>query len=234
VLAQVIDEALKHAPSLAQTVTLGAGPTPATQRHHRSERLPSSSPALAAHKPSRSTTTTWTRRGGRLHGRWREDVPPSLSRAPRRSSGGQTFQTILRVYKAATIFVGALNADGTGYLGPATVTISSTRGTQSFPYTFTGAPFWDQPATDARRRADRSERPVHRPRPRCERCVLDPRRRNSFRTPIPPISRRRSPSGSVRRLRCRRSPFASSNAAGNARRRRHCPPSAAGPARTSC
>jgi hypothetical protein len=62
----------------------------------------------------------------------REDTPPATS-ARTALVGGQTFQTILRVYKPATIYVGALNADGTPYTGAATVTISSTRGTQSFP-----------------------------------------------------------------------------------------------------
>jgi hypothetical protein len=136
VLAQVIDAGL-NTPVPGATVTLGAGPTPSRSDitdASGSVVFPALLPTTVAlnHYDLTVTATGYTT--------LREDVPPSLS-ARSAIVGGQTFQTILRVYKAATIYVGTLNADGTGYLGPATVTISSTRGTQSFPYTFSGAPF---------------------------------------------------------------------------------------------
>jgi hypothetical protein len=72
----------------------------------------------------------------------REDTPPG-SAARTTIVGGQTFQTIIRVYKPSAITVMPRNADGTAYVGQATATISSSRGTQSFSFTggtFTLAP----------------------------------------------------------------------------------------------
>jgi hypothetical protein len=63
----------------------------------------------------------------------REDTPPSTA-ARTTIVGGQTFQTIIRVYKPSSISVVPRYADGTAYTGQATVTISSSRGTQSFPF----------------------------------------------------------------------------------------------------
>ncbi len=65
----------------------------------------------------------------------KDDTPPSTA-AHTSIVGGQTFTTILRVYKAATIFVVPKNPDGSTYTGTATATILSSRGGQSF--TFSG------------------------------------------------------------------------------------------------
>jgi prepilin-type N-terminal cleavage/methylation domain-containing protein len=65
----------------------------------------------------------------------REDKPPSNT-AQSSIVGGQTFQTVLRLYKPSTITVLAQNADATPYTGTATATVDSSRGSQSF--TFTG------------------------------------------------------------------------------------------------
>jgi len=65
----------------------------------------------------------------------KDDTPPSTA-AHTSIAGGQTFTTILRLYKAATIYVVPKNPDGSTYTGTATATIRSTRGVQSF--TFSG------------------------------------------------------------------------------------------------
>jgi hypothetical protein len=48
---------------------------------------------------------------------------------------GQTFNTVIRMYKAATIYVVAKNPDGSLYTGAASATIGSSRGTQTFSFT---------------------------------------------------------------------------------------------------
>jgi len=139
VLAQVIDEAL-NTPIPGATVTLSAGPTPARSDitdASGSVTFPALLPttvALNHYALTVAGTTGYTT--------LREDTPPATS-ARSALVGGQTFQTILRVYKPATIYVGTLNTDGTPYTGAATVTISSTRGAESFPFSggaFTLAP----------------------------------------------------------------------------------------------
>jgi hypothetical protein len=128
VLAQVIDAAL-NTPVPGASVTLSAGPTPA--RSDSSDASGSVTfPALLPTTLALNHYDLTVAAGG--YTTLREDTPPSLS-ARSAIAGGQTFQTILRVYKAATIYVGALNADNTPYTGAGTVTISSPRGTQSFP-----------------------------------------------------------------------------------------------------
>jgi type II secretory pathway pseudopilin PulG len=139
VLAQVIDEAL-NTPVPGATVTLNAGPTPARSDvtdASGSVTFPALLPttvALNHYDLTVAGTTGYTT--------LREDTPPATS-ARSALVGGQTFQTILRVYKPATIYVGTLNTDGTPYTGAATVTISSTRGAESFSFSggaFTLAP----------------------------------------------------------------------------------------------
>jgi hypothetical protein len=65
----------------------------------------------------------------------RDDLPPATA-SRTAIVAGQTFQTVLRMYKPSTIYVVAKNPDGSLYAGTATATVGSTRGTQS--YTFTG------------------------------------------------------------------------------------------------
>lgn len=128
-LAQVIDSAL-NTPVPGATVTLSGGPTPARNDvtdASGSVVFPALLPTTVAlnHYDLTVTANGYTT--------LREDTPPSTS-ARSAIVGGQTFQTILRVYRAATIYVGVLNPDGTPYTGAATATIGSTRGTQSFPF----------------------------------------------------------------------------------------------------
>jgi len=138
VLAQVIDAAL-NTPLPGASVTLSAGPTPA-----RTDTTDASgSVVFPALLPTNATLTHYdvtTAMPG--YTTLREDTPPG-SAAETSLVGGQTFQTIVRMYKPVTITVIPRNADNTAYMGQATVTISSARGTQSFSFTggtFTLAP----------------------------------------------------------------------------------------------
>lgn len=129
-IAQVIDYAL-NTPVVGATVTLSGGPTPTrTDLTDASGSVvfPALLPTTASlnHYDLTVAATGYTTLS--------DDVPPSLT-ARSAIVGGQTFQTILRVYRAATIYVVVQNADGTPYTGPATATIASTRGTQSLSFT---------------------------------------------------------------------------------------------------
>jgi hypothetical protein len=130
VIAQVIDTAL-NTPVVGASVTLAGGPTPArtdTADQAGSVVFPALLPTNAALNHYDVTAAV----SG--YATMREDTPPG-SAARTTIVGGQTFQTILRVYKPSTITVVPRNADGTAYMGQATATISSTRGAQSFPFT---------------------------------------------------------------------------------------------------
>jgi hypothetical protein len=131
VIAQVIDYAL-NTPLVGATVTVSAGPSPS-----RSDVADTSGsvvfPALLPTTVSANHYDVTTASTGYVT--LREDLPPSTS-ARTALVGGQTFQTVLRMYKPCTIYVAATNSDGTPYTGTATATVASSRGTQSF--TFTG------------------------------------------------------------------------------------------------
>jgi type II secretory pathway pseudopilin PulG len=64
----------------------------------------------------------------------RDDLPPA-SQAHVRLVDGQTFTTVLQVYKPATIYLQVRNTTGTPYAGTAPVTVSSSRGSQTFNVT---------------------------------------------------------------------------------------------------
>jgi Tfp pilus assembly protein PilV len=63
----------------------------------------------------------------------KDDLPPAAathhSLAP-----SETFNTKIRIYKPATINVALKNADGSAFTGDATVTVSSSRGSEDFSY----------------------------------------------------------------------------------------------------
>ena len=61
----------------------------------------------------------------------RDDLPPA-TQAHTRIVAGQTFTTVLQVYRPATIYLQVRNSSGTPYAGTAPVTVSSSRGTQTF------------------------------------------------------------------------------------------------------
>jgi type II secretory pathway pseudopilin PulG len=134
VLAQVIDGAL-NTPIVGAGVTLSGGPTPS-----RTDTTDASGsvtfPALLPTSPALDHYDVTALMSG--YATMREDAPPG-SAARTTIVGGQTFQTIIRLYKPSTIIVVPRNADGTAYMGQATATISSSRGTQSF--SFTGGTF---------------------------------------------------------------------------------------------
>jgi hypothetical protein len=130
VIAQIIDYVL-NTPLQNATVTLSAGPSPA-----RNDLTDASGTAVF---PSLLPTTVAQNHydlGVAANGYQvlKDDLPPA-SAARTSIVGGQTFQTVLRVYKPATIFVAPKNADGTAYAGSGVATVSSSRGAQSFPFT---------------------------------------------------------------------------------------------------
>jgi type II secretory pathway pseudopilin PulG len=130
VMAQVIDAAL-NTPIPGATVTLSGGPTPLrtdAADASGSAVFPSLLPTTPAadHYDVTVAATGYTT--------MREDTPPG-SAARSSMVGGQTFQTVIRVYKGSTIYVTAKNPDGSLYAGTATATVGSTRGTQSFSFT---------------------------------------------------------------------------------------------------
>jgi type II secretory pathway pseudopilin PulG len=130
VVAQVIDGAL-NTPVTGATVTLSGGPTP--QRTDASDA--SGSVTFPALLPTTSTLNHYdVTVSATGYTTMREDTPPG-SAARSAMVGGQTFQTVIRVYKGSTIYVVAQNPDGTPYAGTATATVGSTRGTQSFSFT---------------------------------------------------------------------------------------------------
>jgi type II secretory pathway pseudopilin PulG len=64
----------------------------------------------------------------------KDDLPPA-TQAHVQLVAGQTFTTVLQVYRPATIFLEVKNTSGTPYAGTAPVTVSSARGTQTFNVT---------------------------------------------------------------------------------------------------
>ena len=129
VQVQVIDSVL-NMPLPGATVTLSNGPSPtrndltdATGKVVFPALLPTngSNPYYDITAASTGYTTL------------KDDTPPATA-AHTSIVGGQTFTTIIRVYKAATIVVVPTNADGSTYTGAVTATIRSTRGAQSFAF----------------------------------------------------------------------------------------------------
>lgn len=130
VIAQVIDYAL-NTPLQNASVTLSAGPTPA-----RSDLTDASGtavfPALLPTTPAQNHYDLGVTATG--YQVLKDDLPPATA-ARTSIVAGQTFQTVLRVYKPATIFVAPKNPDGSAYVGSGVATVSSSRGAQSFPFT---------------------------------------------------------------------------------------------------
>jgi type II secretory pathway pseudopilin PulG len=132
VIAQVIDYAL-NTPIVGATVTLSGGPTP-TRTDLTDASGTSVFPALLPTNVS-ADHYDLTTAAAAPYATLRDDLPPSTA-SRTAIVAGQTFQTVLRMYKPSTIYVVAKNPDGSLYGGTATATVGSTRGTQS--YTFTG------------------------------------------------------------------------------------------------
>jgi type II secretory pathway pseudopilin PulG len=130
VIAQVIDYAL-NLPVVNASVNVSGGPSPArTDLTDASGQavFPSLLPTTTAPTDHYDVTTSTSG-----YTTLKDDLPPSATaRTP--LAGGQTFQTVIRVYKGCTINVSVANANGTAYTGTGTLTLSSSRGSQSFAY----------------------------------------------------------------------------------------------------
>jgi prepilin-type N-terminal cleavage/methylation domain-containing protein len=130
VLAQVID-AVQNAPLVGASVTLSGGPSPL-----RNDTADAGGNVVFPSLQPTTASLPYYQLGVTVPGyvTLREDTPPANT-ARTSLVGGQTFQTVLRVYKPSTITILAKNANGTTYTGTATATLNSTRGSQSFAFT---------------------------------------------------------------------------------------------------
>ena len=64
-----------------------------------------------------------------------KDTQPPATVAHFGLAPGQTQPAAIQIYQPATVIVQLLNSDGTSYVGASNVTVSSTRGSQTFAYT---------------------------------------------------------------------------------------------------
>ena len=131
ILAQAIDLAT-NTPVVGATVTVAGGPSP-TRNDVTDAAGATTFPALLPTTVAQNHYDVTASAPGYVT--LRDDLPPSTT-ARTALVAGQTFNTVLRMYRPATIYVVAKNADSSLYSGTATATVSSSRGTQSF--TFTG------------------------------------------------------------------------------------------------
>jgi hypothetical protein len=130
VLAQIIDYAL-NTPLVNATVTVSGGPSPA--RNDLTDAAGSSVfPALLPTNVTLNHYDVTTALPGYVT--LRDDLPPATA-SRTALVAGQTFNTVIRMYKPATINVVAKNPDGSLYAGTASATIGSSRGTQTFSFT---------------------------------------------------------------------------------------------------
>ena len=130
VLAQIIDYVL-NTPLVNATVTVSGGPSPA--RNDLTDAAGSSVfPALLPTNVTLNRYDVTTSVPGYVT--LRDDLPPATA-SRTALVAGQTFNTVIRMYKPATINVVAKNPDGSLYAGTASATIGSSRGTQTFSFT---------------------------------------------------------------------------------------------------
>jgi hypothetical protein len=134
VLAQVIDYAL-NVPIVGATVTVSAGPSPT--RNDLTD--PSGSTVFPSLLPTTVSANHYdVTAAASGYVTLRDDLPPATA-ARTSLVAGQTFTTVLRMYKPCTITIVPKNPDGSLYTGAGTATVSSSRGTQT--YSFTGGQF---------------------------------------------------------------------------------------------
>jgi prepilin-type N-terminal cleavage/methylation domain-containing protein len=129
VLAQVIDFPL-NLPVIGASVQL-TGPGPV--RNDTTDGA--GNIVFPSLQPTTGTQTYALTVAAQGYSTLKDDLPPSTT-AQSAVVGGQTFQTVLRVYKASTITLNARTATGVPYTGTVTATVSSSRGSESF--TFSG------------------------------------------------------------------------------------------------
>jgi hypothetical protein len=130
VLAQIIDYVL-NTPLVNATVTVSGGPSPT--RNDLTDAAGSAVfPALLPTNVTLNHYDVTPAFTGYVT--LRDDAPPATA-SRTALVAGQTFNTVIRMYKPATIYVVAANQDGSLYTGTATATIGSPRGTQTFSFT---------------------------------------------------------------------------------------------------
>jgi hypothetical protein len=130
VLAQIVDYAL-NVPIVGATVTVGGGPSP-TRNDLTDASGSSVFPSLLPTNVTLNHYDVTPAATGYVT--LREDTPPATS-ARTALVAGQTFNTVIRMYKPATIYVVVKNPDGTSYTGTGSVTVGSSRGTQTYAFT---------------------------------------------------------------------------------------------------
>jgi Tfp pilus assembly protein PilV len=130
VLAQIIDYVL-NTPLVNATVTVSGGPSPT--RNDLTDAAGSAVfPSLLPTNVTLNHYDVTPAFTGYVT--LRDDLPPATA-SRTALVAGQTFNTVIRMYKAATIYVVAKNPDGSLYTGTASATIGSSRGTQTFSFT---------------------------------------------------------------------------------------------------
>jgi type II secretory pathway pseudopilin PulG len=132
VRAQVIDYVL-NTPVAGATVTLGTGPS-APRNDATDAGGIALFPALTANPATGSQSYYDITTSLLGYQTLRDDISPAAA-AHSRVAPGQTFTTVLRVYRPATISIALRDAAGSPYAGASTVTVASARAAQAFPVT---------------------------------------------------------------------------------------------------
>jgi hypothetical protein len=130
VLTQIIDYVL-NTPVVGATATVSGGPSPA--RNDLTDA--SGSAVFPSLLPTNVTFNHYDVTAAATgYVTLRDDLPPSTA-SRTTLVGGQTFTTVLRMYKVGTtIYVVPKNPDGSNYTGAYSATIGSARGTQTFSF----------------------------------------------------------------------------------------------------
>ena len=129
---QVVDYALNQ-PVVGATVSLGTGPS--APRSDTADAAGRVSFAAVDPTPASGATSTYQLS---VAASGYQVLPEDLAPAPAAKtaiSAGQVFTTTLRVFKPVTLSVRLLSTTGTPYTGAATVTVSSSRGSQAYAVT---------------------------------------------------------------------------------------------------
>jgi hypothetical protein len=129
VLAQIIDYAL-NVPVVGATVTVSGGPSP-TRNDLVDAAGSAVFPSLLPTNVTLNHYDVTTAATGYVT--LRDDLPPATA-SRTALVAGQTFNTVIRMYKPATVYIVVKNPDGSSYAGTGSATIGSSRGTQTFPF----------------------------------------------------------------------------------------------------
>jgi prepilin-type N-terminal cleavage/methylation domain-containing protein len=132
VKATVIDYALNQ-PVENATVTLSGGPSP-TRNDFTDSSGAAIFPSLVPNPVSGTQMYYDLNVTATGYQTLRDDAPPALA-AHTKLSPGQTFTTVLRIYRPATMTILLRTASGAAYTSPANVTVGSPRAAQTFSVT---------------------------------------------------------------------------------------------------